>query len=148
MVWLEGLLFWHWWIAALVLVMLEALSPGVYFIWMAVAAGVVGLVMMLFPNLGWEFQLLVFAMVTVASVVFWRLVLSRYPTETDQPRLNRRGEQYIDRLFTLEVPVVNGVGKIKVDDSTWKVEGQDCEKGTRVRVVGVNGVVLKIEVDN
>jgi len=56
-----------------------------------------------------------------------------------------RGEQYVNRTFTLEEPVVNGQGKIKVDDSTWKIEGADCESGTKVRVTGVDGVVLKVE---
>ena len=69
----------------------------------------------------------------------------RHPTETDQPRLNRRGEQYIGRTFTLDEPIVNGLGKIRVDDSTWKIEGGDCAAGTRITVVGVDGVVLKVE---
>ena len=73
--------------------------------------------------------------------------LKRHPTETDQPRLNRRGEQYLGRVFTLEHPVVNGLGKIRVDDSTWKISGPDCSEGTQVRVVGVDGVVLRVEPD-
>lgn len=148
MAWLENALYWHWWVAGVLLVILEVFSPGVYFVWMAVAAGVVGLMVLLFPGLDWEYQLLIFALVSVSSVLFWRLVLSRHPTATDQPRLNRRGEQYIDRLFTLDEPIVNGLGKIKVDDSTWKIEGRDCEKGTRIRVIGVDGVVLKVEIEN
>jgi len=48
-------------------------------------------------------------------------------------------------VFTLEEPIVNRHGKIRVDDSTWKIEGDDCRPGTNVRVVGVDGVVLKVE---
>ncbi|MCB1850751.1 MAG: NfeD family protein [Chromatiales bacterium] len=145
MEWLESAAYWHWWVLGVVLIILEAFSPGVFFLWMGVAAGVVGLVVMLFPALGWEYQLLLFALVSVASVVLWRLLLDRHPTETDRPLLNRRGEQYIGRRFTLDLPIVNGLGKIRVDDTTWKIEGEDCAAGTQVTVVGVDGVVLKVE---
>jgi len=145
MEWLENAVYWHWWVLGVVLIILETFSPGVFFIWMGVAAGVVGLVMLLLPGLGWEYQLLLFALTSVASVVLWRLLLDRHPTITDQPRLNRRGEQYMGRTFTLDEPLVNGLGKIRVDDSTWKIEGEDCAAGSRVTVVGVDGVVLKVE---
>ncbi|MDF1530326.1 MAG: NfeD family protein, partial [Sedimenticola sp.] len=70
--------------------------------------------------------------------------LVKNPTKSDQPRLNRRGEQYIGRIFTLSEPMVNGQGKIKVDDSIWKISGADCPAGARVKVVDVDGVVLKV----
>ena len=147
MEWLDNALYWHWWVLAVVLIILEAFSPGVFFIWMGIAAGVVGMLLLLMPGMGWEVQLLLFALTSVASIAIWRMVLSRHPTATDQPRLNRRGEQYIGRVFTLQGPIVNGGGKINVDDSTWKVEGVDCMAGTRVRVVTAEGVVLKVEIE-
>jgi len=39
----------------------------------------------------------------------------------------------------------NGQGKIRVDDSTWKITGADCCSGSRVTVVGVDGVMLEVE---
>lgn len=147
MEWLENAAYWHWWALGVILVILEVFSPGVFFVWMGVAAGVVGLLLLLFPAIGWEYQVLVFAAVSVASVVIWRLYLNRHPIATDQPHLNRRGEQYLNRLFTLDEPIVNGLGKIQVDDSTWKIAGSDCPAGTRVRVVGVDGVMLKVKPD-
>ncbi|MEJ1469638.1 MAG: NfeD family protein [Candidatus Sedimenticola sp. (ex Thyasira tokunagai)] len=79
------------------------------------------------------------------SVVAWRLVLKRNPTVTDQPAVNRRGEQYLGRLFTLDEPVISDQGRIRVDDTTWKIHGPDCPAGSRVQVVGVDGVVLRVE---
>ncbi|WP_428634104.1 NfeD family protein [Sedimenticola sp.] len=142
---LESATYWHWWVLGIVLVVLEVFSPGVFFIWMAVSAGIVGLAMLVLPGLGWEIQILIFALFSVGAIVAWRLYLVRHPTQSDQPRLNRRGEQYIDRIFTLSEPILNGQGKIKVDDSTWKIYGDDCPAGTRVKVVGVDGVVLQVK---
>ena len=58
------------------------------------------------------------------------------------PNLTRRAQQYIGRTFNLIEPIVNGTGKIHVDDSTWRVKGPDLPAGTHVRVTGVDGVVF------
>lgn len=139
--------YWHWWVLAVVFVVLEIFSPAAFFLWMGVAAGVVGFIVFAMPDLSWEYQFLAFAVFSVASIVLSRRYLDKHPIETDQPRLNRRGEQYVGRTFTLNEPIVNGYGKIKVDDTSWKVEGEDCEAGTRVKVAGVDGVVLQVEKD-
>ncbi len=142
---LEQAEFWHWWIAAIVFVVIETFAPGAIFLWMGVAAGIVGLILLIFADLGWEYQFLIFALFTVVSAVGWRAYLRRHPTATDQPTLNRRGEQYVGRTFTLKEAIVNGQGKITVDDSTWKVEGVDLPAGTKIQVTGVEGTVLKVE---
>jgi membrane protein implicated in regulation of membrane protease activity len=138
--------YWHWLALGVVLVILEVLSPGAFFLWLAISAGIVGVLLMVNPGMAWEYQILAFALFSVVSIAVWRMYLKRNPIETDQPTLNRRGEQYVGRLFSLEQAVVNGHGKIRVDDSTWKIEGPDCDSGTRVRIIGVAGVVLKFEI--
>jgi len=67
------------------------------------------------------------------------------PSPPTKPTLNRRGAQYIGRTFTLDEPIANGIGKIRVDDSTWKIEGTDCPAGSKVKVVGIDNTVLKVE---
>lgn len=141
---LESATYWHWWVLGVILIVLEVFSPGAFFLWLGISAGVVGFMLFAAPDVSWEIQLLVFALFSVASIVAWRLYLVKNPTKSDQPRLNRRGEQYIDRIFTLSEPMVNGQGKIKVDDSIWKISGADCPAGARVKVVDVDGVVLKV----
>ncbi len=142
---LEQLGHWHWWILGVALLILEVFAPGAFFLWLGIAAGVVGLVVYLAPNLAWEYQLLLFSILSVISIVVWRRFFRLRAEDTDQPTLNRRGEQYIGRVFTLETPLVNGMGKIRIDDTTWKIEGPDCEPGTRIRVTGVDGTILKVE---
>ena len=138
--------FWHWWIAAVVLAVIEIFAPGVVFIWLGAAAAVTGLVLLVLPETTWQAQFLVWSVLSVATVVGWRFYLKGHPTETDQPTLNRRGEQYVGRQFTLNDPVVNGQGKIRVDDSTWKIETEtDLPAGAKVSVTAVEGTVLKVE---
>ncbi|MCI0507647.1 MAG: NfeD family protein [Gammaproteobacteria bacterium] len=143
---LEQLDFWHWWVLGIVLIILELFAPGAFFLWMGIAAGLVGLILVIAPGMAWQYQLIVFAAVSVVSIVVWRSYLSRHPTQTDRPALNMRGEQYVGRVFTLSEPIVNGSGKIKVDDSMWKIEGEDCNAGAKVKVTRTEGAVLKVEI--
>jgi membrane protein implicated in regulation of membrane protease activity len=142
---LEHVEFWHWWVLGVVLLILEVFAPGAFFLWLAIAAAVVGLVVMAMPAMAWDMQLLVFAVLSVAAVVLGRLWLKRHPIVTDRPMLNRRGDQYVGRVFTLDEPVINGFGKIRVDDTTWKIRGDDCAAGARIRVVGVDGTTLLVD---
>lgn len=146
MIVLEHTEFWHWWIAAAVLMILEVFAPGAIFIWLGAAAAVVGLMVLIAPEISWQIQFLTWAVLSVATAVGWRFYLHHSPTETQDPTLNRRGQQYVGRHFTLEEPVVNGLGKIRVDDSTWKIEAPaDLPAGTKVLVTAAEGVVLKVE---
>ncbi len=143
--WLQEAGYWHRWVLGIFLVILEIFSPAVFFLWMGISAGLVGLLLALFPSLGWEWQMILFSTFSVASIALWRHYLKLHPTKSDQPSLNRRGEQYVGRAFTLDEPIHNGFGKIRVDDTTWKVAGNDCPAGTQIRVTGVDGVILKVE---
>jgi len=137
--------FWHWWILALALIIVEMFVPGTFFLWMGISAIVVGLIAWLIPAMGWEFQLMLFAILSLVSIVAWRVYQRRHPDESDQPALNRRGEQYIGRVFVLETPIENGFGKVRVGDTLWRVRGSDAAAGRRVKVVGTEGVLLLVE---
>ncbi len=137
--------FWHWWIAAVVLVIFEILAPTFFALWMGIAAFLTGIVVYLMPEIEWEYQVFMFAILSVLSIVAWRHYYSKNPIVTDEPLLNRRGEQYVGRVITLKEPIVDGQGKVRVDDSTWKVEGEDCPAGTKIKIISVDNVVFKVE---
>jgi hypothetical protein len=137
--------FWHWWILALALIIAETFLPGTFFLWMGVSALVLGVIAWLIPAMGWEIQMMLFAVLSLVSIVGWRMWQRKHPDETDQPSLNRRGEQYIDRVFTLETAIENGFGKVRVGDTLWRVKGGDLAAGTKVRVTAADGIVLVVE---
>ena len=145
MEWINDIIYWHWLILAVALIILEILMPGAYFLWMGISAVVVGAVMFVFPTTTFLVQVLIFAILSVITVMMYRSYRKENPLVTDEPALNRRGEKYIDQKFTLTEPIVNGEGKIKVDDSTWKVVGMDMPAGMVVRVVSVESTTLKVE---
>jgi membrane protein implicated in regulation of membrane protease activity len=136
--------YWHWWILGGILLLAEVFVSGFLFLWLAIAAGVVGLALLLFPGMDWKIQLTIFAVLSVASIAWFRHYQRAHPRVTDQPELNRRSRQYIGRTFTLEEPIVNGMGTLHVDDSTWRIMGEDTPAGENVTVVDVEGVLLKV----
>ena len=143
--WLGRVDYWHWWILAGVMLLIEVMAPSFYFLWLALAAAAVGFVMLLIPDLDWQYQIIIFSGLSVISIALFRRYQGRNPAVTDQPALNRRGEQYIGRTFTLQEPITNRVGVLRVDDTTWRITGDDLPAGTQVVVVGTDGVILKIQ---
>lgn len=145
---LEQLLFWHWWAFAVALLMLEALLPGAFFLWMAVAAGVVGALLLLLPMISWEIQLLIFSLTAVIAVVCWLTWAKKHPAAPAQPSLNRRGAQYINQQFSTVTPVRQGRGKLMLDGTIWMIQGPDCEANTRIKITGIDGGHLQFDIDS
>ena len=119
-------------------------APGAFFLWLGLAAAVVGGIVYLAPSIELEYQILIFSVLSVISTIIWRKFFKQKASDTDQPNLNRRGEQYVGRVFTLDEAIVDGMGKIRVDDSTWKISGEDCPVGTQVEVTGTSGTILNV----
>ncbi len=88
---------------------------------------------------------LFFSVATVATSFLWWWYLKKNPSTTSAPTLNRRGEHYLGRTVTLEEPIVSGRGRVRIDDGFWTVAGEDLPKGASVRVVAVEGTVLRVE---
>jgi membrane protein implicated in regulation of membrane protease activity len=136
--------YWHWWAFGGALAIVEAFVSGFVFLWLAIAAGLVGTLLWLWPAIGADYQVLLFAILSVTSVLGWRRWRATHPAPSDQPNLNRRGAQYEGRQFALVEPITNGRGRVRLGDSSWAVAGPDLPAGRTVEVVGVNGAVLEV----
>jgi membrane protein implicated in regulation of membrane protease activity len=136
---------WFWWALALALFALEAMLPGTFMLWLGFAAAATGVVHLLLPSLGPAGQWIVFgAFALVAVALGWRWRSRNPPGPTDQPLLNKRAEQLIGRVFPLESAIRDGRGRLKIGDAFWTVEGDDTPAGTRVRIVAVDGMTLRV----
>jgi membrane protein implicated in regulation of membrane protease activity len=139
------ILFWYWWALAAVLLVCEMLLPGVVFLFIAVGAAATGLVVLVASDASLEFQLIVFAIVSVVSAVALRPYFKRLQNRTADATLNARGEALVGREFVLDQPILAGRGRIKLGDGSWIVTGPDMVAGARVRVTAVNGTELRVE---
>lgn len=136
---------WSWLIAGLVLIGLEALSPGIFLFWFGVAAILTGLADWLF-DLPWQGNLLGFAALAGIAVLVGRRLTRRTGDDIPgDPRLNRRVEALVGRTFLLDRPILGGEGRIRVDDTVWRVAGPEMAAGSAVRVVRADGTTLVVE---
>jgi membrane protein implicated in regulation of membrane protease activity len=135
---------WSWIVGGLVLLAIEIFAPGGVFLWLGISAIVTGL-MTLFQPLSWPAQFGIFGVLSVLSIFTWlRFVRGRTP-DTDQPFLNRRAERFVGQEIVLDEPIKDGFGRIPLGDSVWRVSGPDLDAGRKVRIVGHEGPVLKVE---
>jgi membrane protein implicated in regulation of membrane protease activity len=136
---------WSWVILGLVLMGLELVAPGAFLLWLGFAALLTGILDWTF-GLSWQAAVLVFAVLSVGAVLVGRVATrDRNDEEGDRPPLNRRAQSFVGRVFTLESPIVSGSGRIRVDDSSWRIVGPDAPAGANVRVVRVEGATLMVE---
>ena len=135
---------WNWLIFGFILMALELLAPGVFMFWLGLAALLVGLLSFVI-NPSWQTQLLMFAVFAVAAVPAWRyFARSEGSRSQTNPFLNKRTEALVGREFTLERPIVDGTGTVRIDDTVWRVAGPDAPAGSRVRVVQADGASLTV----
>jgi inner membrane protein len=137
--------FWYWLILAAVLGVVEIAVPVMFCIWLAAAALGVAAITWRYSGLSWEHEALIFAALAIASVTLGRTAFARTQSTESGRHLNRRAESYAGRVFTLEGAIIDGRGRLKVDDSVWLVEGPDLPAGARVRVTGANNTLLRVE---
>lgn len=135
---------WTWWIVAAVFAILELMAPGIFFIWLAAAAAVVG-ALLIVVDVPLTVQVALFAVLSVAAVWASRRYLSRHEIQSDHPLLNQRAQSYVGRTFTLDQPIHNGRGKIRIGDTLWLVQGPELPAGASVLVTGADGGILTVE---
>lgn len=142
--WLDSLEpYWIWASIGLVLAALEMIVPGVYLIWLAVAAIITGaLTFGLGLSLG--SQVVIFASISFIAVFSARRFLRETPIESSDPLMNQRGHRLIGETALVTQAFDGGTGRIKHGDSEWLARGPDLDVGARVRIVGSDGAILQV----
>ena len=140
-----GLGAWSWVIAGAILFALELAVPGAFLMWLGFAAVLVGAITFL-VDWSWQAQGIAFALFAIASVPLWRRFARNVDPQIESPLLNRRTEALVGRVFTLDKPVVDGVGTVRIDDTVWRVMcAANVPAGSRVKVIRADGANLAVE---
>jgi membrane protein implicated in regulation of membrane protease activity len=141
---LHGLGGWNWFILGGLLLAAEIIAPGTFMLWLGLSAILVGAISLaiVWP---WQAQLVAFAVLSILSIVVWRRLTPKVDEVRTQPFLNRRAESFTGRVFTLEKPIVDGAGTVRIGDTVWQVRGPDAPAGARVKVTDADGATLVVE---
>lgn len=137
---------WMWFVAMFIFLLLEMMAPGIVFLWLGIAAGVTGVLVLLFSDISWEMQTVIFTALSFLSVFMGRRYIKRTgDIPSDNEMLNKRGEAMIGRKVTVAIAIEDGRGKVKVGDSMWTAVGTDTPIGEMVTITAVNGTELTVE---
>lgn len=136
---------WHWVVLAAFLFLMEMLIITGFLLGIALAAVVMAVIVLLLPALAWDWQLLCFGVLAVVITVGYRRYFRTVNEATDNPLLNDRAAQQVGKNFVLGVDL-DGTGADMLGDTRWSLRCNGrIPKGTRVRVVGFEGMVLSVE---
>jgi len=141
---------WNWMVIGFILLVLEIIVPGVFLLWIGIAALITGTVSLLIWDASfwvWETQVVVFLILSLICAYVGKQLVWSQRRDTDQPMLNQRGEQMIGRTATLTEPIREGRGRIQLGDTLWRVSGPDLPIGARVRVTGATVTDLELTVE-
>ena len=147
---IEQLGVWLWIIGGFVLLLLELLIPGVFLLWIGIAAIVTGAIAIIAIGpaadwLVWQTQVAIFLVLSAIFTVTGRRYANSPSEDASGGRLNRRGEALIGRTATLIEPIVNGYGRVRIGDSSWRVAGPELPAGSTVRVLSADQGLLTVD---
>src|SRR5262249_42380982 len=115
---------WNWMVLGLVLLTLELFLPGVFLLWIGIAALLTGALSLQLWDAafwGWHTRVLLFRGLSRVGVVGGRKIRAGRGEEPDPPLLTRRADQLIGRTATLAEPISNGYGRVQIGDTVWRV---------------------------
>ena len=133
-----------WLAAGVLLCIAELLVPGVFLLWLGIAALLTGLIAWLLP-VGTGVQLGIFAVLAVASVYIGRRWSAGAAIPSSDPLLNDRIGRLVGEVVPVSTAISAGVGRVHVGDSEWSARGPDCAAGTLVRITGAHQGDLLVE---
>jgi hypothetical protein len=143
--WLESLqAYWIWLTLGVVLAGAEMLLPGVYLIWLALAAIATGALTATL-DLSLPYQVVNFVSLALIFAFSARRFLRDKPIESADPLMNRRGARLVGETAVVVQAIAHGSGRVKIGDSEWIARGPDVAAGEFVRVSGSEGAILLIE---
>ena len=136
--------YWIWLVIGLGLALLEMLVPGVYLIWLAMAAlAIAVLAFVSAPPLA--LQVIAWVSLSLIFAFSARRWLRDRPIVSSDPLLNNRAGRLVGETALVTQAIDSGTGRVKVGDSEWTARGEDAEAGARVRIIGARGTELLVE---
>lgn len=136
---------WKFWlIVAGICFVIESFTIGFLVFWFGIGA-LAALVASLFISNIW-IQSLIFIIVSSLLLIFTKPLVKKFVKEKDVILTNVYSIIGKEGIVVEKIDTLNGVGKVKVNGELWSAtSSENIEKGTKVKVLKVNGVKLEVE---
>lgn len=134
------LLYWHWVVFGILLILLELVIPSFTALWFGIGGVLVGLILLLVPDLSTTFQISAWAVLSALLTSIWFKILKPSRNAIVLPALDEiQGELGV----TLTPPSGARAGRVRFATpikgyDEWDFESDDTlEAGDAVKVCGV-----------
>jgi membrane protein implicated in regulation of membrane protease activity len=143
-----NLLWWHWMVLGIALMLLELAVPAFFLVWFGVGAIIVGVLLLAVPEVGFAWQIVLWSACSLAFIFLWFKVF--------RPNMHKTGAGMSRGALVGEVGLVTRdirpfeKGQIRfqkpiLGDETWEALAEvEIRAGERVRVLDVEGNTLKV----
>jgi inner membrane protein len=133
---------WYWLVLGAVFLCIEMTIPGVFMLWLGLAACATGLVIAVVP-LSFPVYALVFSVCALMSV--YAGIRLQVKPSSKNTTLNNLENRMLNTIHTLDEPVTNGHGRLKVGDTYWQIASKtDVPIHAKVRVIKADGAILHV----
>lgn len=140
--------WWHWIILGLALLLAELAIPAFVLIWFGLSALAVGIVLAILPTVSLTWQLTIWLLLSLALIFYWFKIFKTGHHKTRVGMADHAiGE--IGLLVDAVAPFQKGSVRFQkplLGSERWVcIADQEIAAGSRVKVVQVEGSLLKVE---
>ncbi|MEM8593242.1 MAG: NfeD family protein [Pseudomonadota bacterium] len=141
----EQLQAWHWLCCAIIFICIDAIATGGFLLGAAVASLVMALIRTIIPGISWQFQIIVFAILSIVFSVLYNKLFKDFNETSDAQHINNRAAQMVGKAITLEADLPAGQSKLQIGDTFWTVNSSNAHHaGERITISGYDGMTLMI----
>ncbi len=137
---------YQFWLACSgILMLVELLGTSGYMLWSSLSALIIGLLTR-FISISWYLSWILFSVLAITIMLLWWYWLKqKNRTNKKANLLTQPFSELIGKHYDLIEPIHNGFGRVKIGDSTWRVESKDdLPIGTCVEVIAIKSNTLEV----
>ena len=136
--------YWFWLSLGLVLVIIEMIVPGVFFLWFGIGAFATGIIAFVIRGLAIKYLVSIFGILSVITVFLGRKYIKK--TDVIKTGINDSNAKYVGKVVKAANSFENGIGRVFLGDTAWEAEcSSDAKEGQALKVVSVKDAVLVVE---
>lgn len=136
------MIFWYWMILGGLFLIIEIATFTTFFLFFCISAFIMGFLTFIYPGLSLNLQLLIAAILAVISCIAFYNVYKKRKSANSKNINQNRLHKFLNCKLVLTEDVTNGVSKVSLGDTQWRVEVPYGKKGDTVLVYNYKSTSL------
>ena len=145
------ILYWHWIVFGIALMSLEILLTSFIVLWFGLAGLIVGALLWLWPSLAFEWQVLIWTVLSIGIAVAWFKFIK--PLSVDKTKAGLAKESLLGQVgMVIACPQEKQRGVLRLpapllgsDEWPFIIDNQTVNLGDRVKITGISGNTMLVQ---